>query len=96
MSHILNILQFFKLREKNYNKALYTLDSIAAINFENNNIDIAIYYNNKSTILMHSANIQKSYYYMIESLKYVENEMKIVILNHIKYLTVIVHYFISN
>jgi hypothetical protein len=73
---------FFKLfyikREKNYNKALYSLDSITTINFENNNIDQAIYYNNKSTILMHSLNFQKAYYYMIECLHYLENEMKIV------------------
>lgn len=70
---------FINLREKNYNKAIYILESIAAINFENNNIDKAIYYNNKSTILMHSLNVEKAYYYMIESLKYIENEMKIVI-----------------
>jgi len=72
-------LIFINLREKNYNKAIYILESIAAINFENNNIDKAIYYNNKSTILMHSLNVEKAYYYMIESLKYIENEMKIVI-----------------
>jgi len=27
---------------------------------------------------MHSLNVQKAYFYMIESLKYIENEMKIV------------------
>ena len=59
---------------------MFTLDSIAAVDFENNNIDRAIYFNNKSTILMLSTNVQISYSYMIESLKYLENEMKIVII----------------